>query len=149
MFVIGRFNFTWNTCSNIYNGNMHRELDSDRSVATEIINAIFDEGTSHFTYLDGTNVISFMKVLFAYLNVSETIKDRLRKGDLEDVDIAQRYRDFFPCCCDECKSGSETHAGVGLSVFTSRNELVQLPVLDYDDDGNEYEEGENSGKEGT
>lgn len=91
MFVVDRFHFTGHTCSNIYNGNMHRELDSDRIVAVEIINAIIDKGTSHITYLDGTNLIPFMRVFFAHLNGSATIKDRLGKGDLEDVDIAQRY----------------------------------------------------------
>lgn len=59
----------------VYNRNMHRELDSDRSVAAEIINAISDKVTCHIMYLDGTNVIPFMRVLFSPLNASATIKD--------------------------------------------------------------------------
>lgn len=54
MFVVDRFHFTGHITSNLFNGDMHRFLDEDTSVAAEIINAIIDKDTSHITYLKGT-----------------------------------------------------------------------------------------------
>lgn len=126
MFMVDRFHFTGHTCSNIYNGDLYKKLDLDRSTAAEIINAIIDKGTSHITYIDGTNVIPFMRVLFATRNETAMVKDITGKEDVEDMDVAQKYREQLKCLCASCQHGTESSMYGDISVFTASNELDSL-----------------------
>lgn len=82
--MIDRFHFSGHICCNTFNGNVHRILDSDRSVAAEVINSIIEKGTNHVAYLKGSNVIPFMKVLFGQINSVARVRDRLGRSDLQD-----------------------------------------------------------------
>lgn len=124
--MVDRFHFTGHTCSNMYNGDLQKELDEDRSTAAETINAIIDKGTSHITYLDGSNVIPFMRVLFAHLNATAAVKDKIGKGDVEDIDMAEKYRHSFHCICTTCSTGVASVTSGEVSVFTATNNLVEL-----------------------
>lgn len=130
MLTVDRFHVTGHTCSNFFNGNLYRILDDDRSVAAEVINAVIDKCTSHINYLDGRNVVSFMKVLFGHLNATAYAREKNGYGDLEDDDLCQLFRDMFvrPCnLCTAARNGdhsavpTETNAVEGISVFSASN----------------------------
>lgn len=136
MFVVDRFHFSGHNCSNIFNGSRHQQLDGDRSVAAEIINAIIDKGASHISYLDGRNVVPFMKVLFAQLNASARVRDYLGRADLEDEDILSLYRHSLKCTCPTCvraRSNGDDPIDDGareaVSVFTRSNVMVPVDEL--------------------
>lgn len=76
MMVVDRFHYTGHTCFNVFNGNVHRTLDDDRSVAAEFINAVIDKATKHIAYLKGTNDIPFVKVFFAQMNLCTQVRDK-------------------------------------------------------------------------
>lgn len=124
MLLVDRFHFTGHTCSNIYNGDMHRIMDSDRSVAAEVINAVIDKGTSHINYLDGRNVIPFMRIVFAFLNAMAVLKDNV-KVDLEDFDVMGELRARFNSICTTC---THEHEGTGrITVMKTSNVHTTLP----------------------
>lgn len=49
-FVVDRFHYTGHNCCNIYNGELQKDLDQDRSVAAEVINSLINKGASDISY---------------------------------------------------------------------------------------------------
>lgn len=82
MIVVDRFHFSGHTCSNLFNGNVHRVLDADRSAAAEFINSMIYKFVFHISYLKGENILPFMKVLFATLNACTYIRVTKVKSNL-------------------------------------------------------------------
>lgn len=113
MLQVGRLQYTGYNCSNFFNGDMHKILDGNRSVAAEVINAAIDKGTSHIPYLDGKNATPIMSVLFSYLNAIVHLKDRLLRSDTEDDNTAHLLLQWYTCSCHLC--GSEE----GDNLYTS------------------------------
>lgn len=129
--VVDRFHYTGHNCSNIFNADAHRSLDADRSVAAEVINSLIDNGVAHITFLEGRNVMPFMKAVFAYINAAAHIRDKLRRDDLEDEDILHQFRERFRCvsrCCvvigDDGNDDSQPEQEFpdGIDVFSRRAE---------------------------
>lgn len=83
IFIVDRFHYAGHTCSNMFNDNLHRVLDNDRSTSAEVINSVIDKCVCHIAYLKGTNVIPFMRVLFGHLNSFEHVRDGSKKKDME------------------------------------------------------------------
>lgn len=65
-------------CCNIYNGDLQRTLDADRSVSAEVINSVITKGASHINYLYVKNVTPFMKIVFEYVNATAVLRDDSR-----------------------------------------------------------------------
>lgn len=136
-FMVDRFHYIGHTCSNMYNGDLQIILDEDRTVAAEVINSLIDNGTTHIAYLEGRNVIPFMKLLFAQVNGLAHVKDFLNRSDVEDEDLLQLYRRRFKCVCDFCvrestdnvppRDGNDDSPFVdGIAVWSRDNLLVPL-----------------------
>lgn len=115
MLMVDRFNFTDHTCSNMFNANLQSILDDDRSVSAEVINAVIDMCISHIGYLEGKDIVPFMKVLFGHLNASAYVRERVGRGELENEDIGQMFRTIFVCPCELCVT-SRRNAGVALGT---------------------------------
>lgn len=127
--IVDRFHFMGQNCSNALNGNLHRILDDDRSVAAEVNNAIIDKCSRHISYLEGRNAVPFMKVLFAHLNAMAHIREHVRRDDLEDDEVGQLLREMFSCSCNNFQYGSDEPFGTpgdGVSVFTVHNHIVGI-----------------------
>lgn len=152
MLVVDRFQYSGHTCCNIFNGNVHRSIDSDRSVAAEVINSIIARGTTHISYLNGSNVIPFMKILFAQMNASAQVRDRLGRGDLEEEEILQRYAEHFKCSfaiCTELHEGGGSYSTTGgISIFSRDNVAMPLRTEEDNDDDHYDEESEGENEEG-
>lgn len=41
-----------------------------------------------------------MKVVFAYVNASEVVRDTIGKEDLEDEDVQKQISELYDCYCD-------------------------------------------------
>lgn len=130
MLMVDMFHFTGHTCSNILNANLHSILDDDRGVSAEVINAVIDKCISHINYLEGKNVVPFMKVLFGHLNDCAYVRERVGRGDLEDEDIGQMFRNIFLCPCELCETsrsndgvllGSTHDVESGITTFAANN----------------------------
>lgn len=129
--LVDRFHYTGHNCSNIFNGDLHNDLDADRSVAAEVINSLINKGASHISYLEGKNVKPFMKVVFAYVNACAAVRDKLGRDDLEDDDVERLIADtcIFETCTECRRNNAECEAVYipkGVYVFTKRNELVKM-----------------------
>lgn len=162
MLVVDRFHLSGHVCSNMFNGNMHRFLDTDRSLAAEVINAIIDKGTSHIAYLKGNNVIPFMKIVFAQINATALVRDHVQRDDLEDDDLIKLFRERCRCYCHLCTSTAvRSHPGEqsdtsnetdmppiadGIALFSRGNERIEVPsgAMDATVDG---EDSDGSGSE--
>lgn len=104
--MVDRFHFTGHTCCDVYNGDLHRDLDGDRSVAAEVINSVINKGATNISYLDGFNVIPFLKVLLECQRYGKT-KDDVGRGDLEDEDVEGHVHTLFQCNCISCSTNTE------------------------------------------
>lgn len=121
-FMVDRFHFTGHTCSNSFNRTMQPGLDDERSNAAESLNYVIDKGASHIGYLKGSNVIHFMRMLFANINAVSHARDTFRRDDLEDEDIMAHVRSTFSCACHFCEPGARSHNfRDGVLVFSSSN----------------------------
>lgn len=83
------------------------------------------------SYLEGNNVIAFMKILFAHIYTSAHRRDQLKPGDLEYEDVSERFRQMISCSCDTCMLRIENRFGTygnGVSVFNRRNRVFPLSV---------------------
>lgn len=147
MLVVDRFHFTGNNCENVFNENVHRLLDGDRSVAAEVINSVIDKCVSHIYYLRGNNVLPFMKILFSYLNSCEYKRGFIGRSDLEDEELGQLMRSRFTCNGDCCYHTTldDTERPITTSlqyieVITAEEERIQInadmnAVDDYEING--------------
>lgn len=144
MLVVDIFQFSGNVWSNMFNGKIHRLLDTDISVAAEVINGIMDKVTSHIAYLKGNNLIPFMKIIFAEINAAALIRDYVQWDDLEDDNLIKLFRERFKCYCHMCtttrydgktdeascamQGSSMPGDGDGIDLFSRGNERLEIPM---------------------
>lgn len=133
MFVVDRLHFTAHTCSNVFNGNVHRVLDAVRSAAAEVINSMIDKCVHHISYLKGDKILPFVKVLFGTINACAYVRGTNVKTYLEGVESETLLLSRFPYCCMDCKKLRGTDAGSGtpknlpvVDLFTTANRRVPL-----------------------
>lgn len=135
--LVDRYNHcTGHNCSNVFNGDLHNDLDQDRSVAAEVIDSVINKGTNHIAYLDGKNVKPFMKGVFAYVNSAAAVRDKVRRDDLEDDDVEGLISDMYTCNCETCTHCRDTGMNAeelivqyGVYLFTKQNEINEIDTL--------------------
>lgn len=137
-FIVDRLHYTGHTFCNIGNGDLQKDLDQDRSVAAEVINYLINKGSIHISYLDGANVIPFLKVKFAYVNAVAMTRDIVRKDDMEDENMAAHMQTLFECQFQDCASQINNGTGdlsteplmssvpAGVQLFNWDNKRIEL-----------------------
>lgn len=97
--MVDRFHYTGRISCNIFNANLHKDLDGYCSVSAEVINSLTNKGENQIAYLDGKNVQPFIKVIFGYVNAADVVRDNIGKSDLEDEDVMKHISNHFNSVC--------------------------------------------------
>ena len=77
-------------------------MDEDRSTTAESINARIERSVPFIRYVKGENLIPFLNIRFALLNIATRYRRKHATEDLEDADIWAYFKDTVMCSCDMC-----------------------------------------------
>lgn len=77
----------------------------------------------------------FMKVVFAYVNATAAVKDKVGRDDLEDDGIEGMITDLYRCNCNGCvhnptnaTSATERYIPRGVHLFTRQNRIIHVSL---------------------
>jgi len=103
--VIDRFQNKGHTCSKYFDADSYIGFAHSRSSSAESFNARIGKATHHMRYLKGTNLIPFLRIRFALLNLCAHFKGTFNRTDVEDDDLAEFLRNIYDCKCFLCRVG--------------------------------------------
>jgi len=100
--VVDRFHYKSHKCCAFFDPGSYHVLDTHRSTKAESFNARIARSVHHMRYLRGDNLIPFLQIRFALLNLAALYQQKYGKSDMEDEDISSFCRDVSHCGCFSC-----------------------------------------------
>jgi len=104
--VIDRFHSKGDICTNYFDADSHIGLTNNKTSSAESFNARIGKSTHHIRFLKGTNLILFLRIRFALLNLCAHFKSTFHRTDIEDEDLAAFLRTIYDCKCYLCRQKS-------------------------------------------
>jgi len=101
--VIDRFHNTGHTCSKFFDADSYIGLNSHRSSTAESFNARISTSTHHMRFLKGDNLIPFLRIRFALLNLAAHFRSTFNRRDVEDEDLTGFLQTLYECKCYLCR----------------------------------------------
>ena len=77
-------------------------MDEHRSTTAESINARIERTVPFIRYVKGENLIPFLNIPFALLNVATRYRRQYATDDLEDADMWEFFKSSVTCVCHMC-----------------------------------------------
>ena len=100
--IVDRFHYKGHTCSSFFDANSYRQLDDVRTSAAEAVNAKIKKALYHMRFLTGKNLVYYLNIRFALLNLAAFYYEETCSRDIEDADLATFFTKRFKCSCHFC-----------------------------------------------
>ena len=139
-FVVDRFHFKSHTCCIYYDPDSYPWMDEDRSTTAESINARIEKTVPFIRYVKGENLIPFLNIRFALLNIATRYRRQYATDDLEDADLWQFFRNTVQCACLMC-----TEQGAEAILARDEREYVYASDTDNSDVAEEQRQESDQG----
>jgi len=100
--VVDRFHYKSHKCCAFFDPDCYYALDEQRSTTAESFNARIARSVHHMRYLRGNNLVPFLQIRFALLNLAALYQQHFDNTDLEDEDLSSFLREIIHCSCYSC-----------------------------------------------
>lgn len=100
--IFDRFHYKSHTCNALYDADRYTALDWKHSFAAESINTRIKKSLSSMRFINGFQLVVYLSVRFALLNIVAKHFELTKKRDIEDEDLLNTYHSLHQCsfiCC--------------------------------------------------
>lgn len=97
--TVDRFHYKSHKCCAYFSPDSYRQFDLQRTETAESINARIKQSLASTRYLKADNLISFLRVRFALINLSACFQQTYNRTDVEDEDLTQFFNTSVSCSC--------------------------------------------------
>lgn len=111
--TVDRFHYKSHKCCSYINPDSFRQFDMQRTETADSINARIEKSLTSIRYLNGDNLMSFLRVRFSLLN----------RADTQDEDLTYFFNNLLPCACGNC---SRIHFLSESKEVAANNEDIAL-----------------------
>jgi len=111
--IVDRFHYKGHLCNARFDANRFPQLDGHRTSSAESFNSSIKRALFHVRFLQGANLVVYLNVFFALLNLQTALCEETGRRDIEDEDLQQFYNSTVRCTCFCCERlhGEEEHPG--------------------------------------
>lgn len=100
---VDRFHYKSHKCCSFFDPDSYHGLDTQRSTTAESINARIKRAMHHMRYLGSDNLIPFLQIRFALLNIAALYQQRYDVSDMEDENLTSFLCEIVSCDCACCQ----------------------------------------------
>jgi len=101
--VSDRFHYKGHICCSVTDPDSYPTHDSHSTSGAESLNRLWNSSKSHSRFLSSENLMPFLCVRAAFLNIRSLYRQITKRRDTEDVDISNFARTQMPCSCSRCQ----------------------------------------------
>lgn len=113
----------------------------DRTTTAESLNSRIEKSVPFIRYTGADNLIPYLNIRFALLNIETRYRTEHNTDDLEDEDIWHFYKNNIDCCCSSCDiPGAIERHRRGVHDYRDEHESSSSNDTDQDRDEMEIDE---------
>jgi len=101
--TVDRFHYKGHLCNARFDATRFPQLDDHRTSAAESINSNIKRALFHIRYLRGENLVTYLNVFFALLNLQTILSLTCGRRDIEDENLQGFFASLQCCPCRGCR----------------------------------------------
>lgn len=100
--VCDRFHYKGHICNSVWDPDSYASCRAQASSGAESINRLWSMSKTHLRFLDPQNLMPFLAIRAAFINVRSMIRQKNRTSDIKESAFRKFVQSQWTCSCSRC-----------------------------------------------